>query len=630
MNKAVYICAVVALCASLILQIGFPPERVAAEGWEPYYCHDFDSTSLDPGWTWVDPNDDGAYSLTERPGYLRLTCPPGDDFLPLTNLDAPSLMRSLEPGWYRVEMRMDDPSLQGGGGVVVWCDEQNHVILTVLESGLSVYWASTWQDTNRYWSYDWPCIASIELYIGVTPTYVVLDTIILGESYEWVWLAFAKADDPCYLGPFVTSDSGETAGLADIDYFRIWRDYQYDFAPPIITIVEPEDGGIYSSSTLPALSYTVTDDMDPDPTVTIDGWSTEGGTHTVTVTATDAAGNTASASATYTVEPLDTSPPTITIAAPTEGGIYSTSTLPALSYTVTDDTDPNPTANVTGWSIEEGAHTVTVTATDASGNSASQSVTYTVDNTAPTVSAVTADPNPVMLNAPINLTGLITDGGPSPSVTGAEYCIDGGPWQPMAAQDGAFDGASEAITAALSGFSETGVYNISIRGTDAAGNVSPAQSVLLAVYDPSAGFVTGGGWIQSPEGAYVPDGSLTGKANFGFVSKYQKGATVPTGQTQFQFKVGNLNFHSTSYDWLVIAGARAKYKGTGTINGSGEYGFMLTAVDSAINGGGDADAFRIKIWDKASDQVIYDNMLGLPDDDYGAQPLGGGSIVIHS
>ena len=57
--------------------------------------------------------------------------------------------------------------------------------------------------------------------------------------------------------------------------------------------------------------------------------------------------------------------------------------------------------------------------------------------------------------------------------------------------------------------------------------------------------------------------SLTGKATFGFVAQYKKGATVPTGNTQFRFHAGDLHFHSTSYDWpfdyppgLVRAGSR--------------------------------------------------------------------------
>ena len=101
--------------------------------------------------------------------------------------------------------------------------------------------------------------------------------------------------------------------------------------------------------------------------------------------------------------------------------------------------------------------------------------------------------------------------------------------------------------------------------------------------------------IESPEGAFTPDLKLIGKASFGFVSKYKKGAIVPTGETEFQFRVADLNFHSDTYQWLVIAGARAQYKGTGTINGKGNYGFMLTAIDEKLTLSTDVDLFRIKI-----------------------------------
>ena len=65
---------------------------------------------------------------------------------------------------------------------------------------------------------------------------------------------------------------------------------------------------------------------------------------------------------------------------------------------------------------------------------------------------------------------------------------------------------------------------------------------------------------------------MAGKTNFGFFSKYKKGATVPTGETEFRFKVADLNFHSTEYEWLVVAGPRAQSKGSGTINGAGDSG----------------------------------------------------------
>ena len=158
----------------------------------------------------------------------------------------------------------------------------------------------------------------------------------------------------------------------------------------------------------------------------------------------------------------------------------------------------------------------------------------------------------------------------------------------------------------------------------------PSATEYLAVYDPSAGFVTGGGWIDSPAGASTQYPTAVGKASFGFVSKYQKGAFIPTGNTEFQFKAGDLNFHSDTYDWLVIAGHKAMYKGTGTINGAGNYGFMLSAIDGQINGGGGIDKFRIKIWDKDDeDSLVYDNKIEDVENEDPTTELGGGQIVIH-
>jgi hypothetical protein len=160
---------------------------------------------------------------------------------------------------------------------------------------------------------------------------------------------------------------------------------------------------------------------------------------------------------------------------------------------------------------------------------------------------------------------------------------------------------------------------------------SATATTFIVIYDASGGFVTGGGWIDSPDGAYTANPSLTGKANFGFVSKYKKGQSTPTGQTEFQFKAGDLNFHSSSYDWLVIAGAKAMYKGVGTINGGGNFGFQLGVIDAALTPSTDVDLFRIRIWDKDnSDVLVYDNKVG--DDDPNSDPttaIGGGSIKIH-
>ena len=165
-----------------------------------------------------------------------------------------------------------------------------------------------------------------------------------------------------------------------------------------------------------------------------------------------------------------------------------------------------------------------------------------------------------------------------------------------------------------------------------AGLACSSSTGYMTIYDPNGSFITGGGWITSPAGAYVADQSLTGKANFGFVSKYKKGSNLVEGNTEFQFNAGNFNFKSNSLDTgtLVISGAKATYRGVGTVNGSGNYGFMVSAIDGQITGGGGIDKFRIKIWNIATgNTVVYDNQIGSADNVDAITALGGGSIVIH-
>jgi PKD repeat protein len=229
------------------------------------------------------------------------------------------------------------------------------------------------------------------------------------------------------------------------------------------------------------------------------------------------------------------------------------------------------------------------------------------------------------VNTAVTFTGDFTDA--DPDLHSAQWEFDTLP--PVA---GTVNEMDHTVTANYT-FTTPGVYLVKLTVTDQCGGSSSATQIdgfeaMVVIYDPSAGFVTGGGWFDSPAGAYLPDQFLLGRANFGFVSKYQKGATVPTGNTEFQFRTADFNFSSTSYDWLVVAGARAQYKGEGTINGAGEYGFMLTAIDGNLLGG-QPDRFRMRIKDSSNDAVIYDNQMSEPDGSDPTTVLGGGSIVIH-
>jgi hypothetical protein len=212
---------------------------------------------------------------------------------------------------------------------------------------------------------------------------------------------------------------------------------------------------------------------------------------------------------------------------------------------------------------------------------------------------------------PVNPVGLLSDGVSTVGMSSV-YQLD----------------SSTAIEISSGYVPGAGEYALDVEASDAAGN-TVRETRCFIVNNTNGGFVTGGGWINTPQGAYIPDVELTGKATFGFVSKYTKGAAVPTGSTQFQMNLADMNFRSTSYEWLVVARAGLKYKGLGSINGQGQYGFILTAVDGQAEGGGGADKFGIKIWNITSGKIVYDSQAGLAEGTDPLNVLAGGSIVIH-
>jgi hypothetical protein len=230
-----------------------------------------------------------------------------------------------------------------------------------------------------------------------------------------------------------------------------------------------------------------------------------------------------------------------------------------------------------------------------------------------------ASGNPVPTGSPATLYATVT-----PAVAGITviFKLDG-------VQKGT--GVTQIVDGkAIATLSVTGlVVNVyQVEATTGAGCGS--STAYLPVYDPNSGFVTGGGWINSPAGAYVPDPTATGKANMGFVAKYAKG-TAMAGETEFNFQTGNMKFNSTSYEaaTLVISGFKASYRGVGTINGTGSYKFTLVAIDGDITGGGGSDKIRMKIVNASTGAVVYDNQIGAADNADPGMALAGGSIVIH-
>jgi hypothetical protein len=317
------------------------------------------------------------------------------------------------------------------------------------------------------------------------------------------------------------------------------------------------------------------------------------------------------------------------------GTIAAGTTSVVVTRTFLDD-DPTATPS--------DAKTVTVSITDGVSTAATGTGSVTIQNVAPTIASLTGAPTaPIQINTPVSITATFADVG----TMDTHICkFNWDDTTPATLVPGLVTETNGSGTCAgTKSFTQPGVYSIAATVTDDdTGSATLGLATqYVVVFDPSGGFVTGGGWIMSPEGACRLAGctnGTTGRANFGFVSKYKKGSNIPEGETQFQFQAGNLNFHSSSYDVgsLVVQGYKAQYKGLGQVNGQAGYKFVLTAYDGDINGGGNDgfDKFRMKIVrlngpGDLDDEVVYDNRIGTSDDIDNANPMqiAGGSINIQ-
>lgn len=339
------------------------------------------------------------------------------------------------------------------------------------------------------------------------------------------------------------------------------------------------------------------------------------GSHSFTVTATDAAGNVGAASPAYTIG-IDLTPPATpvvgsiaddvgTILTPIVNGTITDDNLPALSGTAEANTRISvydngvllgvTTANSGGaWTftpsapLAQGAHSITVTATDAVGNASlpSAAIGFTVDTTAPVAPVLASVTDDIG-----SLTGALTSAGVTDDVlptlagtaeAGATVSIyDNGTLIGSALANGS-GGWSFTPGVALT----EGNHSITLRATDSAGNQGPASTAFTLRVDTTAPGATAISSVIDDVGSVVGtivNGAVTNDVNPLIRGSAEAGATVSV------FNNGVL------MGTTIADGSGAWSFSPSTALGEGVHAFTALATDAAGNSGSLSPAFSITI-----------------------------------
>ncbi|OPY33227.1 MAG: Y_Y_Y domain protein [Methanomassiliicoccales archaeon PtaU1.Bin124] len=344
---------------------------------------------------------------------------------------------------------------------------------------------------------------------------------------------------------FMMADDHGKFHVSYAEYNDLWyvtNSIPSDVTAPSISITSPSSSGSYStysstvtvsgtaSDDIGVTSVTWTNDRGGSGTATGTGsWSTgsitlQTGDNVITATAHDASGKSTDVSITITYTP-DIVDPSVMITSPTDAIAYTTDVDHiALAGTASDNVGVASVtchnnangadatiAGTTSWSTSSdmplvlGENIIVVTANDANGNSATDTitVTYAVDTTVPMVT-ITAPGDDFATNV---VTVAVTwTGSDNVGVVGYKYRLDGGVWS----------GMTTDTTYTFGGLAE-GAHTVDVRAYDARENNATATvhftvdlvSPILGISAP-----TDGALIGSPTVSWSGADTLSGISHY--------------------------------------------------------------------------------------------------------------------
>jgi hypothetical protein len=248
--------------------------------------------------------------------------------------------------------------------------------------------------------------------------------------------------------------------------------------------------------------------------------------------------------------------------------------------------------------VPAGAHTITAafTSTNAAFLSNSNTGTLTVSKEDAVVTPVNSNPTAVKVNAPGGTGGPITlcfdmneesDGSPGDTskITSVAVTVTpiggGSAFSPTAVLSGGGVGAARTACVTLNNV-PVNVYDVTL--TINGNFYQGTGSTVLTVYDPSLGFVAGGGSI-------IHNGY---RANVGVNIKYLKNGNAQGSLLYIEHRpTGDVVVKSNAISTMAIVGNEAMPTGKATINGVGNNSFIARIIDNGDPGLNDQFGLRV-------------------------------------
>ncbi len=397
-----------------------------------------------------------------------------------------------------------------------------------------------------------------------------------------------------------------------------------DTTAPTITAefsTVPNAAGWYKDDV--TITWKVSDDVDTELTAPEQTTADIEGEHTYTSSEVcDAAGNCATGTATIK---LDKTAPVVTathVNTPNQHGWLNQGTV--INWEATDNLSSvsNPDAT---QATQEGEHVYeSAIVCDAADNCARGSTTIKIDTIPPLVQNLTFTKNPKSVSEESTLIAFVVDGNSGTSQV--EYFIADDP----GSDNGATMTVNDTSTSTILGNDfGTGVYKLSVRAQDRAGNWSTTQSDYLVVYDATSGVRFRGARtlpLNSSDNQLPWSTSQTlygGK--FAFSVRYgEDGAITKQSDFQFAYKTGencnkpsiarnchNLELNASRIAWFTTGGTNQSYgvfKGDGVLsidNVKQDVWFVVNGIDGERVSPVDTDLFTLTVYPASNPTPLY-------------------------